>query len=1135
MKNEPIKDSSENIENIFGYKVEGFLGEGGMNKVYRVRDKDFDRVLALKVSKDISPSSMVRFVLEGKITGQLQHPLIAPVYSLSAEKGKSCYYTMKRIRGLTLKEVLLGRANKDPHICKKYSRRQLLIIFISLCQAMSYAHNRGVIHRDIKPENIMLGNYGEVYLIDWGLAKTFGRNLYTDVDTKEEVLHDDDASLPNTDSLEDQIAQSLQISDEELEAMAMEQTTDTSSKELTSIAMDETIAAISDMKVTNDKNIKSEEIDDNTIISNIESSSGNTQQGTIFGTPLYMAPEQASGNVEDHDHRSDLYSLGVVLWEILLEKPMRIEFARGNKEDFLLKISTGQRPKLISMTQAHRLEPDLRAILLKATRASQDQRYQSGDEMFEDLQNFLDGKRKWKLVHEEDFSEMPDQDDTPEGWNAWVGSWGIRDGALAPIYDRDTIIHLNKDIVGDVRMEINAFVLEGGHGEISPILAAPKVPKKRYFDDGYCFEFGANNMVHTKITRDGVEFAYAPSEAPVPGVNYHLTVELLEGRVRIEANGKEIINQRDLFAIAGQRVGFYSWTKAIRIKSIRIYSAGAPMEISYLAVPNQLMKLNYWERALKEYRRYYESQIGSVESDEALYKSILCLLELKRYDESIPLIKRLKDTPMESLAWVAESILYEKQNNPVEEANVLSRSLNHINKSFESWEDLLLRIQVRARELFDHLELDCVIKLQQALIDAKWLELYIRGNAVLDIYYTFELKGDYFKALVQIDSILEEFEHGSLKSRIQLLRANVHLILCQFKNAFAIYQECLQEYKGAKTYCIDVDKSIGNVYKYQGQSSEAREHWIKCIKEYSDLPRDCADMLFYISATYITERNYSKAKEYYFKIKTDYPMMEYDEQFNRDIGIVNFLEEKFEEARKYFRKLPFASRYASHGYLMRSYLEQDRCEDAKEYIEEVISKHSGNHKLQSLLIGQLARIHKYAGDIDLAQLKLDQILKKFPDQRTACLFAYFSKAKIEINLGNYTQALKLFHEIKIKFPELYGDLEMLWVRLLEYSLDKNKINISKEIPLNSRFGYNRYSWGICLRGNPGEWLTDERACLVTPYEAMRRTSIDGCIQLQNMIDFRATLDDAWKPYSSDIKGPFKLKEMRNQFEIMPKD
>jgi serine/threonine-protein kinase len=148
------------------------LGEGGMGVVSLVRDRRIGRDIAIKQLKAATDVHARRcFAREARVQGQLEHPAVVPVYDFGASDDGALFFTMKRIRGKSLSEVLWLLANHDAETTQQFSQRRLLTAFSQICVAAHYAHERGVVHRDIKPTNIMLGDYGEVYLLDWGIAK----------------------------------------------------------------------------------------------------------------------------------------------------------------------------------------------------------------------------------------------------------------------------------------------------------------------------------------------------------------------------------------------------------------------------------------------------------------------------------------------------------------------------------------------------------------------------------------------------------------------------------------------------------------------------------------------------------------------------------------------------------------------------------------------------------------------------------------------------------------------------------------------------------------------------------------------------------------------------------------------------
>ena len=218
------------------------FAEGGSAKLETCIDTNLGRKVILKRLLPHLAANEVeqrRFLREARVTAQIAHPNTVPVYELSRDHEGNPYFTMKRLRGRTLRDILksLGAGNAE---CRaEFPLTRLIEILLQVSHAVAYAHNHGVIHRDLKPANILIGGFGEVVVLDWGLAKVRGRA--------------DDPADPGLDGP----AGRMDI----------------------------------------------------------------TEAGSRYGTPLYMSPEQAEGR-RDVDERTDVYNLGILLYEMLAFKPV---------------------------------------------------------------------------------------------------------------------------------------------------------------------------------------------------------------------------------------------------------------------------------------------------------------------------------------------------------------------------------------------------------------------------------------------------------------------------------------------------------------------------------------------------------------------------------------------------------------------------------------------------------------------------------------------------------------------------------------------------------------------------------------------------------------------------------------------
>jgi len=156
------------------YKFRKSIGQGGMKVVIQVKDRDTTRDIAMAILPDAQSRpkrEIIRFIEEARITASLEHPNIVPVHDIGVDSNGSPYFTMKLIKGETLAAVLRKLHDGDPEYLENYTLDKLLLIYVKICNGIAFAHSKGVLHLDLKPENIQVGDFGEVIIMDWGLAK----------------------------------------------------------------------------------------------------------------------------------------------------------------------------------------------------------------------------------------------------------------------------------------------------------------------------------------------------------------------------------------------------------------------------------------------------------------------------------------------------------------------------------------------------------------------------------------------------------------------------------------------------------------------------------------------------------------------------------------------------------------------------------------------------------------------------------------------------------------------------------------------------------------------------------------------------------------------------------------------------
>ncbi len=210
-KSQIISSSSENVDDVKSsivldnltqqstnkYATEKTIGEGAMKYILKVKDKDTARSIAMAImlNPDSDIENAERFIKEAQITANLEHPNIVPVHEIGIDASKSPYFTMKLINGENLAIILQKLDQGQKEYIEAYPLSKLLEIFQKICDAISFAHSKGVIHLDLKPENIQIGEYGEVLVLDWGLAKITNEDTDNDVKLSTSII---EKELPST-------------------------------------------------------------------------------------------------------------------------------------------------------------------------------------------------------------------------------------------------------------------------------------------------------------------------------------------------------------------------------------------------------------------------------------------------------------------------------------------------------------------------------------------------------------------------------------------------------------------------------------------------------------------------------------------------------------------------------------------------------------------------------------------------------------------------------------------------------------------------------------------------------------------------------------------------------------------------
>jgi len=291
------------VNNKMRYAFFKTIAQGGKCIIQSCKDLHLSRTVCYKsLRREIAddPIEQQRFLREARVTAMLQHPNTIPIYELSRDTKGHYYFTMKLVEGATLREIINLLKQGDPKTAEQYGFAALIDVIVQICHALDYAHNHGVVHRDIKPANILIGPFGEVLVLDWGLAKVW--NIEETDLSHLELIEDADFSL--------------------------------------------------------------------------------TSKGRLQGTALYMSPEQVAAS-KDIDHRTDIYSVGAVLYEVLTLELM----AWGKTLNEMLQHIKFDEPPPPREKAPHRLIPEeLEEICLKCIAKDPENRYSTISEVIEALQ-----------------------------------------------------------------------------------------------------------------------------------------------------------------------------------------------------------------------------------------------------------------------------------------------------------------------------------------------------------------------------------------------------------------------------------------------------------------------------------------------------------------------------------------------------------------------------------------------------------------------------------------------------------------------------------------------------------------------------------------------------------------------------
>jgi len=574
------------------------LGVGTTGEVFTVTDRNLERAVAVKI---IPPQlrgdreAISHLIDEARITASLAHPNVLPVYDLDLDRNGRAYFSMKRIEGRSLGDAIgqSSQTARDPWIA---TPNAVVTIFIGVAQALAYAHRRGIVHQDIKPENIMLGEYGEVLVVDWGSAERLSPEV----------------------------------------------------------------------------------------------------RPRLYGTPLYMSPEQARS--ESVDRRSDVYCLGATLLHVLL---LRLPMWSEDVDIFWRRKRLGTFDAITP--QERRLAPAaLLSITLKALSPMPDDRYADAGAMLTDLQAYQAGlavsahhdslRERWlrfhrrygrqlwlavaavallaillgvivheRLTEQASWGQPVVADDFADAgsmahWLPLSGRFARSPGEIVSQVDQDSQLFYDRKFVGATAIEYDAEILPGSPPcDLSAVWASTltfDAAHTKVLSTGpiYYFQFGANDDSFTLLSSllsgsSGKRpLSYSPLRVAV-GRTYHVRAEVADNRLQLSVDGQVVCTWTQPFAFSSGYFGLYAFYKGKAFRHVRIYSRGVPQKVSATAIGDSYVQNGLLEEAATQYEWVSRSQPDTAVGREAIYKDGICRYQQKAYDEAFRIWQPLRHDP----------------------------------------------------------------------------------------------------------------------------------------------------------------------------------------------------------------------------------------------------------------------------------------------------------------------------------------------------------------------------------------------------------------------------------------------------------------------------------------------------------
>jgi tetratricopeptide (TPR) repeat protein len=576
--------------------VSGTLGQGATSAVLLAHDRDFDRDVAIKYLAPVGgapAAGPLRFLREARVTARLEHPNIVPVHDLGQSADGGLYMVMRRLSGRSLGDRIRaaladGRGEVEPP-------STIVTLFLKLCDALAYAHSKGVLHRDIKPDNIMLGEFGEVVLVDWGTATDHGEDGSGGV-----------KSLVGTPAY---------MSPEQARGEPIGPAGDVyclGASLFHALILRHPLHP-TDRHEDYWRKKCAGEFDPPTAVE-----SARVPRQLLAIVLKAMAPTTAGRYAQVKDFAADLHKWQSGLAVSAYKDPWTVRLRRWHRRHAWL------------------LWPTAAVLLVVAATAL----YLYG----QGLKEFADWGRP-----------LADEDFHDDGWTTrWAptvpGAFSLADGHLVSMNERGSVMFFKQRLTGSVELDYDARFPTGSRpGDISAVwtegnLFATAQPGVDNNARTLWIQAGAfDNIAAMILTMPSQKRESYRRLVLAPDVWHHVRVTIAGTHVEQQVDGETTGAYDAIFPFTSGYVGLYAYFPGKQYAHVRIYNRGVAQKVSVLEIGDSFYQAGLYDQAATHYQRVVDSQPGSDVAEAAMYRLGLCRLVQNRWDDANTWWSRVRD------------------------------------------------------------------------------------------------------------------------------------------------------------------------------------------------------------------------------------------------------------------------------------------------------------------------------------------------------------------------------------------------------------------------------------------------------------------------------------------------------------